>query len=117
MIICRSFKFDAAHFLPLHKGKCQKLHGHTWRVEVAIRGAELKDGMLMDFAELKKIAYEKIISVYDHQCLNDFYETPTAENIALTLRKLVSFELPEGIHVHFVRVWESSDSYAQAGGE
>ena len=117
MIICRKFKFDAAHYLPLHKGKCQKLHGHTWHVEVAICGKELTDGMLMDFAELKEIAYNKVISLYDHQCLNDFYETPTAENLALTLRRLINLGLPEGITVHFIRVWESDDSYAQVGGE
>ena len=51
--------FDAAHFLAGYDGKCANLHGHRWRVVLAVRGAELKAdgpkrGMLTDFGDVKK---------------------------------------------------------------
>ena len=51
-------KFDAAHMLPLHEGKCWNLHGHTWKVEFDIQiNAPLstEDGMILDFGVLKAI--------------------------------------------------------------
>ncbi|SFG22823.1 6-pyruvoyltetrahydropterin/6-carboxytetrahydropterin synthase [Lachnospiraceae bacterium C7] len=46
--------FDAAHFLARYNGKCRNLHGHRWRVQVEVKGTELKDGMVVDFTDIKK---------------------------------------------------------------
>ena len=114
MIICRSFKFDAAHFLPCHEGKCHKLHGHRWKVDVAVGGEELVNGILIDFADLKEIV-NKIIDIYDHELLNNFFENPTAETLAKHIYDMLTVLLPPNIYPYFVRVWESEDSFAQEG--
>ncbi|HEX3048027.1 MAG TPA: 6-carboxytetrahydropterin synthase, partial [Bacillota bacterium] len=46
----KQFTFDSAHYLPGYDGKCKNMHGHTWRVEVGIKGKHLKNGILFDFS-------------------------------------------------------------------
>lgn len=81
------FEFDAAHFLPNHKGLCHNLHGHHYFLTVEIQGQIISDparsdyGMIMDFGDLKKIVKEAIIDVCDHNCLNNLYDNPTAEKM------------------------------------
>lgn len=55
MILIKEFKFDAAHYLPLYHGKCEKLHGHTYRLVVKMKGRPNDEGMIIDFLELKSI--------------------------------------------------------------
>mgnify|MGYP005665459171 CR=1 FL=1 len=77
-------KFDAAHKLVSYEGKCSRLHGHTWKVEVFVVGNKLDEiGMLTDFRVLKEKLNE-VIEKLDHSFLNDFEEmgNPTCENIA-----------------------------------
>ena len=51
-----SGSFSSAHYLRGYKGKCEKLHGHNWKIEVEVEGEELdKKGLLIDFKKLKKI--------------------------------------------------------------
>lgn len=80
--------FDAAHSLTNYKGKCSKIHGHTWKVCIWVKGEEKKiqnNGILWDFNNIKKITDE-----LDHQCLNDILiQNPTAENITLYIYKKV----------------------------
>jgi 6-pyruvoyltetrahydropterin/6-carboxytetrahydropterin synthase len=106
LIIGVSETFDAAHYLPNHK-KCGKVHGHTYKVEVEIEG-ELKDGMIMDFEELKSILRETI-KKYDHNLINELIENPTCENLCLTIFRELSKELT----VVRVRVWENPDKWAE----
>jgi 6-pyruvoyltetrahydropterin/6-carboxytetrahydropterin synthase len=78
-------RFEAAHFLPNHPGKCSNLHGHNWRVELHLKDwLDLETGMICDFAYAKAIL-TKILEPYDHITLNDKIPNPTAENIALQL--------------------------------
>lgn len=103
--------FDASHFLPNYDGPCCNVHGHTWRVKIGVRGGDevdAKSGMIVDFAELKKI-----IMQYDHKSINDFIGNPTAEIIAYniyqeTRRKLRRKSMK--IDVDFVEVWEGPGS-------
>ncbi|AEA46962.1 6-carboxytetrahydropterin synthase QueD [Archaeoglobus veneficus] len=104
--------FDAAHFLPSHP-KCGKTHGHTYRVEVTVRG-RLKNGMVMDFAELKKIVRE-VIEKYDHNLINEFMENPTCENLCIAIFNEVASKLPAGVSLVRVRVYENPDKWAEAG--
>lgn len=65
--------FDSAHFLPDYYGKCENLHGHRWRIEVAIGTEELgEDGtekdMVMDFGEFKRIV-RGLAESLDHRFL------------------------------------------------
>lgn len=78
-------EFAAAHFLSHYHGKCERLHGHNYRVRLWARGAELDSGgMLVDFGILKK-ALRETLELLDHSNLNDqsaFDGDPSAERIA-----------------------------------
>ena len=109
-------EFEAAHQLPDYPGKCCRLHGHNWKVEVTVCGHELNQlGMIMDFKELKG-EVGKVIDHLDHYFLNDLPEfksiPPTAEYIAKyiydTLAATPAFQ--QGIKVRSVQVWESPRS-------
>lgn len=77
--------FAAAHFLSHYRGKCERLHGHNYRVRVWASGEELgPGGMLVDFGELKAVLKEALNGL-DHGNLNDieyFAGDPSAERIA-----------------------------------
>ena len=62
MLLCRDFKFDAAHNLIHYHGKCERLHGHTYRLRVTLEGTPDSEGMICDFAELKRIVNDLVIS-------------------------------------------------------
>lgn len=80
--IVKEFAFEAAHILPSHPGKCSRLHGHSYKVEIGLTGeVDSVTGFVMDFADLKNLM-EPIIKRFDHQCLNWFIQYPSAENIA-----------------------------------
>jgi len=99
-------KIDAAHHLPNYEGKCNQLHGHTWKVVVEIEGIKNpQTGMIVDFVEIKKIVNE-----FDHGCINDFIQNPTAENIVdYFLDKFSVFNFPKIT----IRVYESENSYIE----
>jgi len=100
-------KFQAAHFLKEYKGKCEKIHGHTFQVEVAIEvGALDKTGLGIDFVLIKKKLTE---ALPDHTLLNEVYDfNPSAENLAHRL----FLELAKSFPVKEVTVWESEDASA-----
>jgi 6-pyruvoyltetrahydropterin/6-carboxytetrahydropterin synthase len=95
--------FAAAHHLPGHKGACESVHGHTWRVEADWRFAGLDEsGMATDFADLKQRLRDVLP---DHRDLNEVFDfTPTAENL--------SRHFCEALGAHTVRVWESEGACA-----
>lgn len=71
MFILKEFEFDAAHYLPEYHGKCEKLHGHTYKLVVKVEGAPDAEGMVIDFIVLKNIVKDEVLSKLDHACLND----------------------------------------------
>ena len=83
MLLCKDFTFDAAHNLVDYHGKCERLHGHTYRLRVVLEGEPDAEGMIMDFLELKAIVKERVLSQLDHSYINDIITQPSAENIAL----------------------------------
>lgn len=87
MQVRKRFRFEAAHILPHHPGKCSRLHGHSYRLEVAVDGPLQPDGpargMVVDFDELDEIVQRAVIERLDHSSLNDLMENPTSENILL----------------------------------
>lgn len=98
--------FDAAHRLPSYPGKCARIHGHTYRVEVELSSATLgPDGMVRDFVELRR-QVESLLP--DHADLNEVMDvTPTAENISAWLYHRLR---GAGLEVTAVTVWET-DNY------
>jgi 6-pyruvoyltetrahydropterin/6-carboxytetrahydropterin synthase len=91
-------EFSAAHFLSHYRGKCEKLHGHNYRVRLWVQGEELDEGgMLADFSLLKK-ALKEAVGLLDHSNLNDlevFRNDPSAERIARFIFEKAKEKLPE----------------------
>lgn len=109
MRICREFYFDAAHFLPRYKGRCERLHGHTYKLEVIVEGEVGEGGMVMDFNHLKEVVKDSIIRKLDHENLNEIFDNPTAENIA----KWIIDELKNKIPVYSVKLWEGNGKWVE----
>jgi len=109
--------FASAHQLRGYKGKCEKLHGHNWKVQISVTAERLNEiDLAIDFHELKKIANE-VISPLDHAFLNDIFpfteKNPSSENVAKwiyeTLKKKIN---DDNIRVSAVTVWESDTASA-----
>lgn len=111
MILKREFSFDAAHYLPDYHGKCERLHGHTYRAALFVEGVPDEEGMVMDFVELKESIRERVLSKLDHACLNDIIKRPSAEYIALWIWKEMVPVIDDGRRsLKYVQVWESPES-------
>lgn len=127
--IFKETHFDASHRLMYYKGKCSRLHGHRWKVEVWIDGAiDSMSNILLDYNFVKQV-----VEIYDHQvilnkddpmvkALSAFQRPvltngdPTSEQIAIDIRtQLDRFCENAGIdaRVTRVRVWESENCYAE----
>ena len=89
--------FAAAHFLSHYQGKCERLHGHNYRVFAYAKGEKLDSGgMLVDFGELKA-ALRDALAPLDHSLLNDepaFQGDPSAERIAAFIYAKLKERLP-----------------------
>ncbi len=113
--------YDAAHLLRDHEGKCARLHGHRYVVEVAVQTSEVgREGMVYDFSHLKKHLRE-LAERFDHQNLNEVHPfteiESTAENQARfffeEMKKRLPGDLSEGLL--YARVSESPGQWAQYG--
>ena len=139
MEITKEFDFELAHSLGFHKGQCANLHGHSYKMLVTLKSNKLVNGMIIDFADLKKIVNQIIIDKYDHACvinknssydfdreliklltiynkklvLVDFY--PTAEEMAKHFYELLKKEFNQYIQIKEVVLYETKTSYARYG--
>lgn len=99
---------DSAHYLPGH-GKCGKMHGHTYKIEVVIEGEIGEDGMVIDFYDLKK-GIKETLQTYDHTLLNEIVEFPSSEylcqHIHVSLLDKFGFPLK-------VKVWEGEGKWCE----
>ena len=119
----KSFTFDAAHFLPNHKGKCANMHGHTYRLEVTVVRDNGKlgncgsdEGMVIDFVDLKAIVKAEVIDKMDHKVLNEVLPfRTTAENMVAYIFGVLTDKLQlSGVSVDRIKLWETPDSYVEA---
>jgi len=116
-------RFSAAHNLRNYEGKCERLHGHNWHVEVSVRADALgTGGMVLDFRTLREET-EKVLEALDHHYLNDLpsfkKEEPSSENIARYIYENLEERLrPYDLKPHKVTAWESEGAgVAYLGGE
>ncbi|MDR1732561.1 MAG: 6-carboxytetrahydropterin synthase QueD [Synergistaceae bacterium] len=113
MLLRKEFVFDAAHNLIHYHGKCEALHGHTYRLAVILEGTPGEEGMILDFCELSAIVKERVVSRLDHAYINDVIEQPSAENIAAWVWDQIESEvLRDNCRLSSVEVWETATSCA-----
>jgi len=122
MKVCKMFRFDAAHYLPNYEGKCSRLHGHGWVLEVEVEGPVHEDGMVVDFAALKVAVNHNIIDLLDHRCLNDLakepeflgtaFDNPTCENLLDWMWQRIEGVF-DGCELSRLRLYETPDSFAE----
>ena len=118
MRIFDEFTFEAAHLLPNLPAdhKCRRLHGHSFRVAVAVEGpVDAKTGWVMDFADIEA-ACEPVRQALDHRYLNDIegLENPTSEVIARWIWRRLKPELP---HLAEIKLWETCTAGCVYRGE
>jgi 6-pyruvoyltetrahydropterin/6-carboxytetrahydropterin synthase len=142
-ITCR-LEFDSGHRIPHHQSQCQHLHGHRYAIEVTLSGDIIetagspRQGMVMDFSDVKKIVRREIVDAWDHAFLVysgdrvvlDFLNTipghktvvlpsvPTAENLAVEAFRILeqAYQDCYGNHLRLeqVRLFETPNSWADA---
>ena len=111
-------KFAAAHQLRNYNGRCERLHGHNWKVEVHVAAENLNDiGLAIDFKVLKDTTNE-YLAVLEHSFVNDVFPfteiNPSSENIAKWLYDGLSKKLNDGnLKMSSVRIWESDTASAR----
>ncbi|MFZ3087685.1 MAG: 6-carboxytetrahydropterin synthase QueD [Methylotenera sp.] len=146
MHITTRLEFDSGHRIPNHKSQCRNLHGHRYVLEITLSGDIIKqenaseNGMVMDFSDVKAIAKESVVNVWDHaflvyqhdvevlNFLNSlpnhktvvFPTVPTAENMALEAFRILKSKYHDtyGNHLKLekVRLYETPNSWADALG-
>lgn len=103
--------FDAAHALHGYPGECCRLHGHTWDIEVVVRGHRLDEvGIVYDFKTLKD-DLAAVLEPLDHAYLNEVAPfdaiNPTAENLSRHIFEALQARVGDAVRVVEVAVWES----------
>ena len=137
--VSKQFNFEAAHALWNYNGKCKNIHGHTYKLFVTVTGKAIdepgtpKNGMVIDFGDLKKIVKTHIVDVYDHalilnkkasfkrleinkQMFERYIQTeyqPTCENMVRNFALIIKKRLPKKVKLHSVRLYETETSYAE----
>jgi 6-pyruvoyltetrahydropterin/6-carboxytetrahydropterin synthase len=137
--VTREFTFEMAHVLWNYDGPCRNVHGHSYRLFVTISGIPVNDiknpknGMVIDFADLKTIVIKEIIDVFDHAVVVSkdfdrekiamFRETfgntvivdyqPTCENLVADFAGRIKMLMPSGIKIHSLKLYETAKSYAE----
>jgi 6-pyruvoyltetrahydropterin/6-carboxytetrahydropterin synthase len=112
LLVTREFTFDSAHNLPRYHGKCEFLHGHTFKIEVTVRAPlDPWSGLSFDFHDLKGVVKSRVVDVLDHSYLNERIPNPSAECIALWAWRQV-----EDLPLHEIKIWETPTSHVTYQG-
>ena len=123
-----------AHALKDYDGKCSNIHGHNFKLMVTVQGVPINDprsaknGMVIDYVDLKQIVNERIIKQYDHALVvpdgSPFASIegtriivvpfqPTSENLLVHFASLLEGGLPKGVSLQSLRIYETDTSYAE----
>jgi 6-pyruvoyltetrahydropterin/6-carboxytetrahydropterin synthase len=115
--VTKESMFSASHHLRNYKGKCERVHGHNWKVSVTACGRTLTEGgLLVDFKELKR-ALDEVLERLDHEDLNAVEPFTTLEPSAEHIARYICTEIATLIDsptvtVCEVAVWETPTSMA-----
>ena len=111
MLVSKDIGFEAAHNLVNYNGRCENLHGHSWRMRVTIEAPVDDRGLAFDFVTLSTALRERIYDVLDHSYLNDVLPQSSAENLAAwAWCQLADLPLKQII------VWETADAFVVYDG-
>ena len=137
--VTREFTFEMAHVLWNYDGPCRNVHGHSYRLFVTISGVPVNDntnpknGMVIDFADLKNIVLKEIVNVFDHSVtvsgdfdkekIEIFKKTfgntvivdyqPTCENLVADFARRIDRRLPSETRLHSLKLYETAKSYSE----
>lgn len=137
--VTKEFHFEMAHVLWNYDGPCRNVHGHSYKLFVTVIGSPVDDpenprnGMVIDFTELKRIVREEIVTLFDHSVVvsrfMDEYRLeqfkalsentvvldyqPTCENLVADFAKKISANLPNGTDLYSVKLYETATSFAE----
>ncbi|NLP13253.1 MAG: 6-carboxytetrahydropterin synthase QueD [Clostridium sp.] len=111
--ISKVFTFDSAHRLIGYNGKCKEIHGHTYKLEVTVKGKPDGDGLVMDFNELNDIIKSEVLEKIDHKYLNDLFDfNPTCEMIGLWIWEQVKNRVDNtNCSLERLVLWETPTSF------
>jgi len=137
--VTKEFSFEMAHALWNYDGPCRNVHGHSYKLFVTLAGTpsddphDPKNGMVIDFTDLKEIVKKEIINEFDHAVTvsenydrkkMDAFKTmfgnmvvvgyqPTCENLAADFASRIKKQLPEKVRLHSLKLYETATSYAE----
>jgi len=137
--ISKEFTFDMAHALLGYDGLCRNIHGHSYTLVVTVIGSPVhdsqspKNGMLIDFKDLKNIIKQQIVDRFDHALVlnkltpGDLVEMlvrnydkivlldyqPTTENMIADMAGQIKSLLPSHLRLYSLRLRETPSSYAE----
>jgi 6-pyruvoyltetrahydropterin/6-carboxytetrahydropterin synthase len=137
--VTKEFRFEMAHVLWNYDGPCRNVHGHSYRLFVTISGVPIeepdhsKNGMVIDFSDLKSIVKVDIVNIFDHAVVvSDRFDKekldmfsklfgntvlvdyqPTCENLVADFAKRISIHLPQYIKLHSLKLYETASSFAE----
>lgn len=138
--ITKIFTFETAHVLYNYDGKCRNMHGHSYKLFVTVKGSPIQDlenpknGMVVDFGDIKHIVKREIVDVWDHAVLinansphrelGESLQTqghkvifcayqPTCENMLYDIAEKIRLHLPQGIELAYLKLHETENSYGE----
>ncbi len=116
--LTKRFTFESAHHLPNHRGKCARPHGHSYTLEVAVRGRLIAvagasdEGMVIDLDNIRATVTAQVIERLDHQDLNTILAIrTTAENLAHWIWQ--TLEPAFDGKLYRIRLWETATGYVE----
>lgn len=137
--LTKIFHFEATHALNGYDGKCRNIHGHSYELRVTVKGMLLnepgnpKNGMVIDFHDLKQIVNQEVVDKLDHAFIignnmpKDFVEItkrdfdkvvelpyqPTSENMLADFAERIKKRLPQHVELYSVTLQETRDNIAE----
>lgn len=138
--LTKLFTFETGHALHGYDGKCKNVHGHSYKLEVTVIGTpindtnHIKNGMVIDFGDLKKIVNKEIVDQFDHATVFNkntphaelakemqirghnvilVNYQPTSENMIIDFAEKISAKLPSYVSLHSLKLKETETSFAQ----
>lgn len=118
--LAKQFSFDSAHHLFCYEGKCKALHGHTYHLEVTMIGRADERGIVIDFADMKRISKERVVDVLDHRYINEVLPpmNTSAENMVVWMFEEIRDALQQEswsprVELEKIRLWETPTSFAE----